>query len=180
MNWLEILLITIASFGVVGGLSWWMQSKIWLEPIMSLLGMACFITSLTIIIGGICETEYHETTKYLESYELVSLENVMGTSGSFSGGGSFLGGSISGSMNSSSYCKFITKNADGEIKINTVDNDKVTFFSTDDGYTEVQKYAPSYYYPRRIKNDFYSWNSNRVEWRIWIPEDKINNYIKFN
>lgn len=119
----------------------------------------------------------------VESYELISLENTLEQNGRISGGGSFLGSSFSGQIGSSTVCTFAIKNENGEISILNIPANKIKFFQTEDNFVQVQQHFHIFKYPygltaKRRTNGW--WYEEDNTWKIYLPKESFNQYIKFN
>lgn len=133
---------------------------------------------------GISHTfkKYHEEGLTF-SYELISLKRTSEISGELAGG-SILGGSFSGSIKTGAACQFITKDSNGVIRIKSIPFENIQFYEASDKPI-VQKFMKTFYRPHSTnsnmnKEEHLWWREDAVIWKIWIPKDSINHYIKFN
>lgn len=147
--------------------------------------VALLITIITVIVT-ITSIPYMMTTKtYLDrevynSSELISLSNQGSVSGSIIGQAGFLGGgAFKGSLTGSTTCTFVSKDPTGVIRVITEDCSNVIFVVGES--SKIEKWVASYYYKRSLKGiDEQYWDLDDYHWKITIPEDSINSYIRFN
>lgn len=111
------------------------------------------------------------------SYELISLENKVENVATLNGSGSFLGHSIHGEMKGVSICTFIIKKENGDIVIQNIPAESMTFR---EGEPRVDMVEKSFTYPNRCDNTSTFCHDDETTWVVYIPTSSINRYIKFN
>lgn len=188
MNWLEIfgifILITIGIWRLVGityddfldSYKWY--KKTWINFCLVAIALSTTVTTIAIPFVFSNLKAYPKWTSVDAS--LVSLQNTPSIEGNIQGSSSMFGGSIQGSINTSSSCNFVVKWPENVVKVYNVDVKKVTFvLSTSDTYKATKKmHTYVYQYAIWDKQEYY--DDADCEWIIEIPENKIKNYIKFN
>lgn len=149
---------------------------------ISFISMLFFGVGTLVSIGDVLGHKEYLPAR-VESYELISLENTLERNGSVSGGGSFLGSSFSGQIGSSTVCTFAIKNENGEISILNIPANKIKFFQTEDNFVQVQQHFHIFKYPYGLtakrRTDSW-WYEEDNTWKIYLPKESFNQYIKFN
>jgi len=184
MNWLEIIYMVILPVLAVV----WIGSK--LLAVYGKWGsdwyfMAILVTIVT-VLGTVISMPYMMTKKtYLDravynSSELISLSNQGSVSGSIIGQAGFLGGgAFKGSLTGSTTCTFVSKDPTGVIRVITEDCSNVIFVVGES--SKIEKWVGACYFKYSLKGvDDQYWNHDDYHWKITIPEDSINSYIRFN
>ena len=184
MNWLEIIYMVILPVLAVV----WIGSK--LLAVCDVWGsdwwcVALMITIMTVIgtliaLPGICMRKTYSDRQVYNSSELISLSNQGSVSGSIIGQAGFLGGgAFKGSLTGSTTCTFVSKDPTGVIRVITEDCSNVIFVVGES--SKIEKWVSIYYFKRSLKGiDDQYWNHDSYHWKITIPEDSINSYIRFN
>jgi len=181
MNWLQIFGCICAFIGLFWVFSYFIKhdDEWYLIP-----SMVTFLVGIISIPVTGC---FYDYTRYKDaqiqySGELISLENNRGNESNLSGGGSFLGWSVSGRSESATSCSFVTKWTNNNITITTDNTSRIIFHEVEGSQCKVEKHTQVFYYPYKIggesKNSF--WANDRYERHIWVPKDQIKSYIKFN
>ena len=184
MNWLEIIYMVILPVLAVV----WIGSK--LLAVYGKWGsdwwcVALMIT-ITMVIGTLISMPYIMRRKtsldreFYNSSELISLSNQGSVSGSIIGHAGFLGnGPFKGSLADSTTCTFVSKDPTGAIRVITEDCSNVIFVVGES--SKIEKWVGVWYYTYSLKGvDDQYWNLDDYHWKITIPEDSINSYIRFN
>lgn len=139
------------------------------EPLI-LLGIVGVLFSITILPIYLSQkTEPLPSAK--ATYELISLNPQTGLSGSIKGG--ILG--VSGSIDSTSECRFLTKDDNGKIEIRTFNATQVIFYETEEEPEAVAIFSRESYPYKGDEVKF-----ELVRWELYVPKDSINNYINVN
>lgn len=181
MNWLEIIYkIIIPVIVVIWGWNILMYSRNnpdWIIPPIGITIMIMFFASF--ILPLIANFHDYTTPQVARSGSIVSLENKSGVSGSVSGGGSFLGSSFSGGVNSTTTCSVLVKWNEKQMTVETIDCSQIIFLEGSD--LSVKRFDMVYYYPHSLKGlEDTRWAGYVDHWEITIPAESINKYIKFN
>lgn len=152
------------------------------------IGGISFILSIFLFVfgGAMLTTKYNEysyVNNTLIRYQIVSLMNSLQPTGEISGSGSFLRNYFSGGLKSETLCTFVIKKDNSEIVIENIPASKIVFFETDDGSQKVEQVFYNFNYPHRFteqgRNLTYHFESENT-WRIYLPKESFNKYIKFN
>tara|TARA_R110002167_G_scaffold98020_2_gene258233 strand:- start:1915 stop:2469 length:555 start_codon:yes stop_codon:yes gene_type:complete len=184
MNWLEIIYMVILPVLAVV----WIGSKLlavygkrgsgwWCTPLMITI---MTVIGLFIALPPISMRKTYLDREVYNSSELISLSNQGSVSGSIIGQAGFLGGgAFKGSLTGSTTCTFVSKAPTGVIRVITEDCSNVIFVVGES--SKIEKWVGAWYYTYSLKGvDDQYWNLDDYHWKITIPEDSINSYIRFN
>lgn len=182
MNWTHMTLIPIGIIILIWTLRFTRYKK---DHYFG--GIAAFWTAIIGVVGfitiaAISQYQTHLGWKTMETGELVSLENSHSRSANLNGSFFLLGGSINGSYSEFKKCSFVLLRSNGEMSFIEEKAQNITFLTHDGpsgGKVEIQRDV--YYHPfSRQGNSVLYWYPSEVLYRISIPKNSINSYIRFN
>lgn len=182
MNWLNILGTIVGVYIIFFVYSFYIakdEDHGW-KAAAVVLGFVTFV-GCAILLAFLTEAqEFGGYKKYCEG-ELISLENNKSFSGEFFGGGSFMGSSYAGKMGGATACSFAVSWPNGDITIITENVNMVVFHPSKESRLSVQKVCREFWYPYRLKGaEQKYWQLNNYMWHVWIPENSVQKYVKFN